>query len=204
MKVVPKINPFGKRSNPLISNNSSFNTNKIILQEGDTIIDDTGEICEIFNNYFASVASDIGFDDTIPTDFDTDDGFSAITSKYCRHPSIVKIKENTLDKALFDSESITSRNVENIINGYDSKKAHGYHKMPMKLLQKCAKYIAPDIAKLINNSFSKCVFPNDLKFAEVSSLFKRNDALNKSNYRPVSILITLSKIYEKALSCRAF
>ena len=53
------------------------------------------------------------------------------------------------------------------------------------------------MAKLINNSFSKCVFPDDLNFAEVSSLFKRNDALNKSNYRPVSILIALSKIYEK-------
>ena len=35
---------------------------------------------------------------------------------------------------------------------------------------------------------------------KVSSLFKRNDALNKSNNRPVSILIALSKIYEKALS----
>ena len=72
--------------------------------------------------------------------------------------------------------------------------------MPMKLLQKCVKYIAPDIAKLINDSFKKCIFPDDLKFAEVSSLFKRNDALNKSNYRPVSVLIALSKIYEKAFS----
>ena len=40
----------------------------------------------------------------------------------------------------------------------------------------------------------------NLKFAEVSSLFKRNDALNKSSYRPVSVLIALSKIYEKAVS----
>ena len=100
-----------------VSYNSSFNTNKIILQEGDTIINDTGEICEISNNYFTSVASNIGFDDTIPTDFDTDDGFSAIINKYCRHPSIVKIKGNTLDKALIDFESITSRDVEKIING---------------------------------------------------------------------------------------
>ena len=61
-------------------------------------------------------------------------------------------------------------------------------------------YIAPDIAKLINDSFKKCIFPDDLKFVEVSSLFKRNDASNKSNYRPVSLLIALSKIYEKAVS----
>ena len=70
--------------------------------------------------------------------------------------------------------------------------------MTRKFLQKCAKYIAPDIAKLINNSSSKGVFPDDLRFAEVSSLFKRNNALNKSNYSPVSVLIALSKIYVKS------
>ena len=66
--------------------------------------------------------------------------------------------------------------LKKIINGFDSKRAHGYDEMPRKFLQKCAKYIAPDIAKLINNYSSKWVFPDDLKFAEVSSLFKRNDA----------------------------
>ena len=70
----------------------------------------------------------------------------------------------------------------------------------MKLFQKCAKYIATDIAKLINDSFKKCIIPDDLKFAEMSSLFKGNDVLNKSNYRTVSVLIALSKIYEKAVS----
>ena len=64
------------------------------------------------------------------------------------------------------------------------------------MLQKSAKYIAPAIVKLINDSLSKCVFPDSLKFAEVSSLFKKKDALIKTNYRPVSILVTLSKIYE--------
>ena len=86
----PKNQSFWKTTKPFISNNSSFNTNQTILQEGDTIINDTGEI---FNNYFTSVGSNIGFDDTIPTDFDTDDGFSAIINKWCQHPSIVEIKE---------------------------------------------------------------------------------------------------------------
>ena len=87
-----------------------------------------------------------------------------------------------------------------IIKGFDAKKAQGYDMVPMKLLQKSAPYIAPYIAKLVNNSFIKGVFPGDLKLAEVSSLFKTKDALNKMNYRPVSILIALSKVYEKAMS----
>ena len=42
-------------------------------------------------------------------------------------------------------------------------------------------------------------FSRHLKFAEVSTLFKKKDILNKVNYRPVSILVALSKIYEKAV-----
>ena len=52
---------------------------------------------------------------------------------------------------------------------------------------------------MINDSMSKCFFPDSLKFAEVSSLFKNKDTLTKTNYRPVSILVALSKIYEKAV-----
>ena len=42
--------------------------------------------------YFTSIANNIGFDDTIPTDFNTDEVFSANTNKYCRHHSYVEIK----------------------------------------------------------------------------------------------------------------
>ena len=67
----PKNQSFWKTIKTFILDNSSFNTNNIILQEGDTIINDTGEI---LNDYFTSVASNIDFGDTIPTDFDTGDG----------------------------------------------------------------------------------------------------------------------------------
>ena len=58
-----------------MSNKSASHDNKIILQEDDKIITDTQEICEIFNTYFTSVANNIGFDDSLPPDFDTEDGF---------------------------------------------------------------------------------------------------------------------------------
>ena len=42
-------------------------------------------------------------------------------------------------------------------------------------------------------------FPKDLKYAEVTPIFKKNDNLDKENYRPVSVLPCISKIYEKIL-----
>ena len=92
----PKKQSFWKTIKPFISDKGNFSSSKINLHEGDTIINDAGVIFEIFNDYFACVANSIGFDDSIPTDYYTDEGFSSIRDKYCRHPSIVKIKENTL------------------------------------------------------------------------------------------------------------
>ena len=42
-------------------------------------------------------------------------------------------------------------------------------------------------------------FPDTLKLTEISPLFKDTDSMNKKNYRPISILPSLSKIYERIL-----
>ena len=124
---------------------------------------------------------------------------SSIIQRHRNHPSIIKIKDNNPHNNMFQFQCINHSDVMKIINNFDGKKAHGYDRMPMKLLQKSAVYIASDIAKMINDSMTKCVFPDSLKFAEVPSLFKKKDTLNKVNYRPVSILVALSNTYEKAV-----
>ena len=46
------------------------------------IIADTQVVCEIFSTYFTSVANNIRFDDSIPPDYDTEDGFSNMITKH--------------------------------------------------------------------------------------------------------------------------
>ena len=75
----PKKQTFWKTIKPFITDKNAFHNNKIILQEGDQIITDTQEICEIFNAFFTSVANDIGFDDTIPPHYYTAEGFSFLS-----------------------------------------------------------------------------------------------------------------------------
>ena len=55
------------------------------------------------------------------------------------------------------------------------------------------------IKKIINLSFENACFPDDLKLAEVSPIFKKNDDLDKENHRPVSVLFNMSKVFEKIL-----
>ena len=57
------------------------------------------------------------------------------------------------------------------------------------------------ITKIINLSFENACFPDDLKLAEVSPIFKKNDDLDKENYRPVIILFNVKRSLKK--SCTA-
>ena len=53
----------------------------------------------------------------------------------------------------------------------------------------------------LTNTFNLCLaenyFPNELKKGDVSSFYKKDDALNKKNYRPITVLSSTSKILER-------
>ena len=50
-----------------------------------------------------------------------------------------------------------------------------------------------------NNALSSSQYPNGLKYADVTPVFKKDDKSDKSNYRPISILPNLSKVYERIM-----
>ena len=127
----------------------------------------------------------------------TSHGFSAMINNHFNHPSIVKRRENISNDLVFNFQCVNVHDISKITKSCDGKEVHGYDMVPSKVLQKLAPYIAPDISRLINNSVLESVFPSDLKFAEMSSLFKKKHNLNKINYRPTSILIALSKYTKK-------
>jgi len=53
------------------------------------------------------------------------------------------------------------------------------------------------LTHICNKSLSSGIFPDHLKYAVVKPLFKKGDKSNTSNYRPISILISPSKVLEK-------
>ena len=79
-------------------------------------------------------------------------------------------------------------------------KQQGVDKISVKLMKLGKISLLSPITKIINMSIDSGIFPNRLKEAQVTPLFKKNDPFLKSNYRPVSILPIPSKIFEKVLS----
>ena len=89
------------------------------------------------------------------------------------------------------------KEVKDLLKKTDPTKATGYDDIPPKLLQLGATELAPTIKNLINQSIEKCRFPTALKKSELSSLYKSKDNLITDYYRPLSILPSLSKIFER-------
>ena len=52
---------------------------------------------------------------------------------------------------------------------------------------------------IVNQSLSSGIFPNKLKIAKVIPIFKKDDAHSLNNYRPISLLPPISKVFEKVV-----
>ena len=92
----------------------------------------------------------------------------------------------------------------NLINGLPSKTSSGYDNLSNKLLKAISPSIVPLLVDIFNQSIEQGVFPDRMKHAEVIPLFKSGEHTNVINYRPISLLITISKILEKVMYNRTY
>ena len=118
--------------------------------------------------------------------------------KYENHPSIIKIKSSIETTQLFDFNFVSSDAISKIINSMDStKKTSGA--TPIKIVKLANKKICKDLGNCINEYIKQNKFSKELKIADITPIFKKEDPLDKTNYRPISILPTVSKIFERIL-----
>ena len=74
--------------------------------------------------------------------------------------------------------------------------------IPTKLLKENADVFADILYATFNDSPEKCNLPFSFKKANITSLFKEGDRNSKDNYRPVSTLPNMSKIFERCIFCQ--
>ena len=80
-----------------------------------------------------------------------------------------------------------------------TKKATTFKNIPPKCLKENSDICCPILLQLINDCLESGQFPDELKFADVTPVFKKDNATNAKNYRPISILPANSKIYERII-----
>ena len=125
--------------------------------------------------------------------------FRAIeTFKY--HPSILKIKEFMTDKGMSLSFGYTAQeNTYKALQKLHKKKTCQENDILVKIIKSHKDIFPYFIHQNFNNSIYSSVFPSELKKADIIPIHKKKSKFDIENYRPVSILPVLSKIYERCM-----
>jgi hypothetical protein len=117
-----------------------------------------------------------------------------------------KIEDKNFVKNSFEFKSTNGTFVSKVIDKFNAKTATGVDKISVKLMKLGKISLLSPITKIINMSIDSGIFPNRLKEAQVTPLFKKNDPFLKSNNRPVSILPIPSKVLKNfyLFNCQIF
>ena len=115
--------------------------------------------------------------------------------KIAFHRSIKAIKKKIKIKSEFSFYHVSTETTKTIINDVDIKKPSS-GEIPTWFFKKC--HFVLDTVKA-NEALTTGSFPHGLKCANVRLICKKVDSLDKKNYRPVSRLPLLSKVYERML-----
>ena len=176
---------------------------KINLIENNEIISDDFNLANTFNNFFVNTVPSLEIKENhhlICTDGTFDCQVEQILNKYKFHPSITTINNNLKTMMPFSFNNVQKESLTSIINDLDSSKTCQKQDVPVNIIKNNSDIFTNILHENINHCLSTSYFPDELKHAEVIPIHKKDSKLEKSNYRPVSILLNVSKIFEICIS----
>ena len=161
----------------------------IVLNIENTVCYDPVNVSEHINNFFINVAQNIV--NALPSFVDLFSAFSENCQKFYRKlgvtPGLFKIKEV---RSVYINKQLKNININ---------KSTGLDDIGPRFLNDGADALTPLVTFLINLSIRQKIVPTCTKRAKVTPIHKKNSKLEVGNYRPISILPTISKILEKAV-----
>ena len=120
--------------------------------------------------------------------------------KYKKHSIIISIRRFRHQVSNFNFSCIDKNTVLKEIRCLGTTKASQDTDITVKILKENVDYFAEFICIQFNDSVNSSKFPLSFKYANINRIFKNESRTHKTNYRPVSILPIVSKIFEKIMS----
>ena len=160
--------------------NKSTDINEVLF-EGEKVTD-VKIIPEAFNHHFASIGGKLASEIPEPKMQSCD-----YLSKTCKFTSKFRFKK------------IHPKSVFAILSKLKNGKASGMSMIPNKILKSAKHIISESLTDIFNASLESNIFPDDLKVAGVTPIFKNGERNDVQNYRPISVLCTVARVFEKLI-----
>ena len=139
------------------------------------------ELPNVLNDFFSTVGQKLA---------------SNIPDANCRYKDYLA---NANFTSSFFFEPVISADIELEISLLPSNKAYGLYSCPVRVLKGAKNIISPPLAELINLSVQTGKYPSKLKHAKIIPVYKGDHETDPSNYRPISLLSVLNRIFEKTM-----
>ena len=164
--------------NEVIDRKQSRHTNPAtFILKGQALNTQEG-IANGFNNYFASIGEEMA--DSLPT----------VTG-------YEEYLQNTPFR--FRLEPVEATDIEEIMKKQQPKMSCGLDSINNKIVKTASLQLATPMSIIVNKSIREGYVPSIYKIARIVPLYKKGPTNDCGNYRPVSLLPSLSKIIEKAI-----
>ena len=143
------------------------------------------EMAKSFNDFFVNIGNKV--EEKIPH---TDVHFSNFLSKN--------------NDSIFSFQPVGEEEISIMISQLNTSKSCGPNSVPTKLLKDNTDIFSSPLKHIINLSFEEGCFPDMLKVANVCPIYKKKCKKKCENYRPISLLPNLSKLFERAMHSRLY
>jgi len=179
-----KINEAGKDSKMLWSTLRKVLPNKTDLSCINSIVDNgellnnPEDIANSFNSYFANIGASLA-SVFPPTDKDQDDSAKPANR--------------------FRFSNVSADEIYKQLSRMPSGKATGLDDISPRLLKAGARHISQPIAYIMNLGLQRGVVPDKWKQSRVTPIFKDGDRSATCNYRPISVIPAIMKVYESVI-----
>ena len=163
------------------------------------IVEDNDKIADIFNHYFNTITDSLNIPKwTNGHKLNGNENLENIVDYFSEHPSILAIKQK-FPNLHFSFRKVNTEEVCKVVRSLNVSKSVG-GKIPVRSLKLAEAQCAPILTSLFNDALETGIFPSELKLADIVPCHKKDATTDKSNFRPVSLLPTISKVFERLMA----
>ena len=187
----------------MLSDKAKCGSSKINLVVNDEILSTDKETAEAFNTSYSNAVKSLNLQcdsEHLHGVSNQADPIERAIKKFKNHPSTVNINRNIPKTTNFEFSQIDIDSIKKMTDNLDSSKSGTFGGIPTNCLKGVSDVSAKFLNSVCNNEVLKDLkFASGLKLADIVPVFKKDDSTLVKNYRPVSLLPIISKVFERIM-----